>query len=79
MPAQLCAGSSLKLLPWQLPSAASPHVEASVMAVAGGDGGLKRSSLQSLHDAAAFGFAGDEEGSSPFLSPHALLDTGSFL
>lgn len=83
MLAQLCAGSSLKRLPWQPPSAALPNVEASTMVVAGGDGGLKRSSLHSLRDAAAFCFAGDEEGSSPFLSPHppprTLLDTGSFL
>lgn len=83
MLAQLCAASSLKHLPWQPPSAASPSVEVSMMAVTGGDGGLKRSSLHSPRDAAAFCFAGDEEGPSPFLSPHppphVLLDTGSFL
>lgn len=83
MLAQLCAGSSLKLLPWQPPSAASPNVEASVIAVAGGDGGMKRSSLLSSCEDAALCFAGNEEGSSIFLSPHlgphTLLGTGSFL
>lgn len=83
MLAQLCAGSSLKLLPWQPPSATSPNVEASVITVPGGDGGMKRSSLRSPCEDAAFWSAGDEEGSSPFLSPHpaphTLLDTGSFV
>lgn len=81
MLAKLCAGSSLKCLPWQLLSAASLNVEASMMVVTGGDGELKTSALHSPHETAALCFAGNEEGLSSFLPqhppPHMLL--GSFL
>lgn len=81
MLAKLCAGSSLKRLPWQPLSAASLNTDASMMAVTGGDGELKSSALHSPHETAAFCCAGDEEGLSPFLRqhppPHMLL--GSFL